>query len=91
MGKLKDSFEDFYAIESKELFPRSLIIDQIWPSLNMVQKEMIKTQKFYLNATEHKRLNDNPKEHRSMNTLNCFDFFQYEYENLSDICEFYIY
>jgi hypothetical protein len=89
IGRLKDAFSDFYQIESKELFPRSLIVDQIWPTLNSIQKETIKSQSFYANAAEHKRLNENEKkEHmRFINSLNSLDIIQYEYENLSDICE----
>ena len=59
MNKLVDSFKDFYSIESKEIFPKQLIVEQIWPSLSLLQKESIRDKPFYRNSNEYKKLNDN--------------------------------
>jgi hypothetical protein len=32
-GKAKESFKDFYAIDSKDIFPIRLIEEEIWPSV----------------------------------------------------------
>ncbi len=57
-GKLKESFKDFFLIDSKDLFPKQLINYELWPSLNIMQKETIKEQEFYKNCLEYKRIED---------------------------------
>ena len=53
-GKIKESFEDFYSIDSKEIFPINLIEDEIWSSMNTLvnQNSFEELQKSYVDLED---------------------------------------
>jgi hypothetical protein len=84
-GKLIESFRDFYSIEIKELFPSKLIANEIYPSLSLAQKELIKDQDFYKNAQEYKQLANTLKRVPFFPTMS-MEMIEEDFENLSDLC-----
>ena len=49
-------------IESKELFPKTLLADEIWITLNFKQKEMIMDEELYKNSLDYKKMEDDTKK-----------------------------
>ena len=82
VNKIREGFSDFYAIEFNNLFPRSLIIDEILPSLNAIQKDSIRDQQFYKNCPEFKKL---IKMSQRMMSVCSMNMIEEEYENLQDL------
>jgi hypothetical protein len=58
LGQVRESFEDLYSIESRELFPRALLVDDIWSSLNFMHKEQLTGEHFYKTAPDYKKMDD---------------------------------
>ena len=61
IGQINESFQDFYKIESRELFPKQLLTDEIWASLNYMEKESILEEDFYKHALDYKKMEDAKK------------------------------
>ncbi len=85
-GKIKESFEDFYSIDSKEIFPINLIEDEIWSSLSPSQKEMIKEEKFYKNSFEYKKIAQTIGKKNTLVNQNSIEELQKSYVDLEDLC-----
>lgn len=58
INNLAEGFKDFYSIGSDNLFPKSLIVDEIYPNLTSAQKDIIKNNKFYFESPEYRRLDE---------------------------------
>ncbi len=83
LNKLKEAFADFYSIESNDLFPKKLIMDEIYPSLTVLQKELIRAQEFYQNASEYRRIRENYAP--LLVSICSIDILESEYESLADL------
>ncbi len=83
-----DGLRDFYAIVSNDLFPRSLLCNEIFPAMSGAQKEQLKEQGFYRSAPELRRIVEDNHEgshlHVSFNG-NSFELLETEYESLADL------
>jgi hypothetical protein len=90
INKLIESFRDFYSIEIKELFPGKLIANEIYPSLSLAQKELIKDQDFYKNAQEYKQISNTFKRMPFIPTMS-MEMIDEDFENLSDLCNLFEY
>jgi len=89
-SKLIESFRDFYSIEIKELFPSKLIANEIYPSLTLAQKELIKDQDFYKIAPEYKQISNALKRVPFIPTMS-MEMIEEDFENLSDLSNFFFF
>ncbi len=84
MIKIKEGFSDFFSIEFNTFFPKSLIIDEILPTLNVSQKDIIMDQPFYKNAGDFKKVIK--MSQRGVSIISTID--EEEYENFQDLSKF---
>ena len=82
MNKVIDGFAEFYMIEFNQLFPRTLLIDEILPTLNALQKDNLREQPFYKNCPDFKKLIKMSQRVMSICPMN---MIEEEYENLQDL------
>ena len=68
-------------IESNELFPKNLLVDEIAPQLSVLQIEMIKEQNFYKSSSDYRKIADKEK-HLSLSSI---DILENEFEILDDL------
>jgi hypothetical protein len=73
-----DAFADLYSIQSKDLFPRQLLLDEVWPSLYFIQRDLITESAFYKNSKDPIRQLDD-----SNTTATKTKFPQFMHQNLS--------
>lgn len=85
INQIKEGFKDFYSIESCELFPKNLIIDEIWPSLSVPQQDRIRRQTFYQFSAESKKIEQS--ENQGLVSLSSIDLLMDQYECLQDLCK----
>ncbi len=75
-----NAFADLYSIESKDLFPRQLLLDEVWPSLYFIQRDLITESAFYKNSTDPiRQLEDS----NTTTTATKTKFPQFMHQNLS--------
>ncbi|RNA08615.1 DENN domain-containing 3-like, partial [Brachionus plicatilis] len=82
-----DGFRDFFQIDSKNLFPKELIKENILPFLPISQIEKIKSQDYYISSEDFKKFDDdNENENNSAfgNSINSLDTFE-DIEFLNDL------
>ena len=82
MNKIKEGFNDFYSIEFNNFFPKSLITDEILPTFNDTQKDIIVDQLFYKNASDFKKVIK--MSQRSVSIISTI-IDEDEYENFQDL------
>lgn len=76
---------DFYLIESRELFPMALLVDDIWISLNFMQKELITSEDFYKNSADYKKMEDPSVKKNMLVRQNTLDLIEEEFETFENL------
>lgn len=63
-----------------------MIEDEIWTSLNLAQKEMIKEENFYKNSFDYKKIAQSTDKKHSLVNQNSLDSILDDYESIGDLC-----
>ncbi len=81
-----DGLRDFYSIVTDDLFPKDLLWNEIYPTMNQLQIERFKETDFYKSASEFRKIvADKSHLHASFNAMTSFELLEQEYESLADL------
>lgn len=83
-GILLEGAIDLYKIESNEIFPKQTLIDEIIPTLNASQRDVLFSQPFYKSAPDYRKIVREEKN-QFLSFSSSIDLIEKEYDHLDSI------